>query len=158
MTGKSKKPESVKLAVTAKSLAGQSERQIAAETGIHRSAVHNIVEEAKVNMRAAMARRGWGEDFFLDKLAPLFDANKVGLYGVSPDGPTRLGAIRLATEWAGVTEGNEAEARKPGGNPVCLVVADEARAARIARLLSDRRGTNVVIDLDAKVDTNLGRA
>lgn len=156
MTGKSKKPESVKLAVTAKSLAGQSERQIAAEIGIHRSAVHNIVEEAKMKLRAAMARRGWGEDFFLDKLAPLFDANRVGLYGASPDGPTRLGAIRLATEWAGVTDGSDAEARRAGGNPVCLVVADETRAARLARLLSDRRSAPVVIDVDAQVDQNVG--
>lgn len=52
-------------------------------------------------------------------------------------------------------EDNAGSQVRSNTNTVCVVVADERRAARLARLLSGSGPAGVVIDVDAEVDKNL---
>jgi len=56
---KSKKPESVKQAVVAKRLQGESKRQIAQDLEIHRETVDNILDESQVEASLAQWRRDY---------------------------------------------------------------------------------------------------
>jgi hypothetical protein len=93
-------------------------------------------------------------------LVPLLRAERVGLYGTVPDGPTRLGALKLAGEWKGVNAQRDEEAERDRVRSktftVRLVVADERRAIRLSKLLSHSGPSGVVIDVDAGVDGNVG--
>jgi hypothetical protein len=56
---KSEKPESVKQAVVAKRLQGESKRQISRDLGIHRETVDNILDESQVEASLAQWKRDY---------------------------------------------------------------------------------------------------
>lgn len=56
---KSKKPESIKQAVVAKRLQGESKRQISRDLEIHRETVDNILDESQVEASLAQWKRDY---------------------------------------------------------------------------------------------------
>lgn len=163
---RSRKPAVVKAQVIEKHVAGQSNREIARELDIHRETVANIVEEA--DMDSVLVECGYTHKAIVENhLKPLLSATKSGMYGTDIAGATRLGALRLIDKWKGISAKTQAKIRarvenariKNNGsstNTICLVVADEARAARLAGLLSASGPAGVVIDVDASVDSQPG--
>lgn len=159
------KPEPLKAQVIERHVAGQSNREIARELDIHRETVANIVEEA--DMDSVLVECGYTHKAIVENhLKPLLSATKSGMYGTDIAGATRLGALRLIDKWKGISAKTQAKIRArvedarvkngPATRAVCLVVADEARAARLAGLLSASGPAGVVIDVDASVDSNAG--
>jgi hypothetical protein len=151
----------VKAEVVSRHVNGESKRAIARQVGIDRETVDHILEEA--DMATTLVELGYTNKAIVENhLKPLLEATKTGVYGTEIAGATRLGAVRLIDKWKGISakvkakiEADVENARnksQPKEHTVCLVVPDEARAARLARLLAPGGAADVVIDVDAKVD------
>lgn len=155
---KSTKSETIKAEVLTRRCQGESKASIAREVGIDRSTVDTILEE--VDIGQAILEAGLTNRQIVNQhLVPLLSAEKGGLYG-GDDNATRLRAIKLIMEAKGIRlkpNGNQDPVRRPQANPIYLVVADERRAAKIAGILSPSGAAGVVVNVDAKVDEDLGR-
>lgn len=162
---KSTKSEVTKAAVVARRIEGASKSQIAREEGIDRRTVDNILEEA--DMDAVLVDCGYSNAAIVkNHLEPLLSATRSGMYGRDIAGATRLGALRLIDKWKGITAKTQAKIQAkvrdagttngPSTFTVRLVVADETRAARLARLLSPDGAVDVRTGVDAQVDQNVG--
>jgi hypothetical protein len=118
---------------------------------------YQALKAIEKGMPETMAELGLTNKVLIEKhLMPLLGAERVGLYGTCADGHVRLGALKLAGEWKGVSGDDPSGRPETRGPSLSLVFANKGAAREFVEAIAARRSADGLIDLDASVDANLG--